>query len=90
MGPEQVVQVGPLLPAENSGARSAPTCHGSDRPYDGDNNGDNIHHNNSDNNDDNNGDTRRLAALAQPQVRPRFSCGGYSDFPLFSRSALLW
>ncbi|MEU5492204.1 hypothetical protein AB0K64_32530 [Streptomyces sp. NPDC053741] len=63
---------------------------GSDRPYDGDNKGDNIHHNNSDDNGDNNGDTRKSAALAQLQARPRFSCGEYSDFPLFSRSALMW
>ncbi|MEU1932679.1 hypothetical protein AB0L83_32770 [Streptomyces sp. NPDC052071] len=60
------------------------------RPYDGDNNSDNIPDNNSDDNGDNNGDTRKSAVLAQPQVKPRFSCGEYSDFPLFSRSALLW
>ncbi|MFG3071993.1 MULTISPECIES: hypothetical protein [Streptomyces] len=60
------------------------------RPYDGDNNSDNIPDNNSDDNGDNNGDTRKSAALAQPQLRPLFSCGEYSDFPLFSRSALLW
>ncbi|MGW6684974.1 hypothetical protein ACWGBO_34700 [[Kitasatospora] papulosa] len=84
--PEQVVQVGPLLPVENSGAPSAPTGHGQGRPYDGDN----IPDNNSDDNSDNNGDTRKPAALAKPQLRPLFSCGEYSDFPLFSRSALLW
>ncbi|QBR04675.1 hypothetical protein D7Y56_01295 (plasmid) [Streptomyces sp. S501] len=64
------------LPA--CGAPSAPTSHGKGRPYDGDNNGDNIHHNNS----DNNGDTRKSAALAQPQVRTLFAPGEYSDFPL--------
>ncbi len=69
-----------MLPA--CGAPSAPTSHGKDRPYDGDNNGDNIHHNNSDNNSDDNGDTREPAALAQPQVRPLFAPGEYSDFPL--------
>ncbi|GAA2964626.1 hypothetical protein GCM10010518_59070 [Kitasatospora cinereorecta] len=59
-------------------------------PHNGDNNGDNIRDNNGDNNGDNIGDTRKSSALAQPQVRHRISCGEYSDFPLFSWSALLW